>query len=119
MKAANDKQTHKAQESRHQQFPFGLSLPMCRLNIIGLEAKLKLVKTLKSHKRFWICINLICSYMISMGPVRGRVRGAYVYIQACYFQLACRSEHRVPQGAADQQKHCRCRFAINIVSILQ
>ena len=40
-KATNKKQKHKAQESRHQKFLLGVSLTLCRLNIIGLEAKLK------------------------------------------------------------------------------
>ena len=39
-KATNKKQKHKAQESRHQKFLLGVSLTLCRLNIIGLEAKL-------------------------------------------------------------------------------
>ena len=49
-KATNKKQKHKAQESRHQKFLLGVSLTLCRLNIIGLEAKLKQVKTLKNPK---------------------------------------------------------------------
>ena len=49
-KATNKKQKHKAQESRHQQFVLGVRLTFCRLNIIGLEAKLKPVKTLKTPK---------------------------------------------------------------------
>ena len=49
-KAKNKKQKHKAQESRHQKFLLGVRLTFCSLNIIGLEAKLKPVKTLKTPK---------------------------------------------------------------------
>ena len=49
-KATNNKQNHKAQESGHQKFLFGVSLTLFPLNIIGLEAKFKQVKTLKNSK---------------------------------------------------------------------
>jgi len=41
LQTKNKKQKHEAQESRHQKFLLGVSLTLCRLNIIGLEAKLK------------------------------------------------------------------------------
>jgi len=72
----------------------GRSLPMCLLNIIGLEAKLKLVKTLKRHKLWWIGLNLVSSYIIFLGPVRGREGGSicmytytcmYVYMHKCIY----------------------------------
>ena len=49
-KATNKKQKHKAQESRHQKFLFGVRLTPCSLNIIRLEAKLKTAKAMKNPK---------------------------------------------------------------------
>ena len=40
------KQKYKAHESRHQSIPLGVSLTLCRLKVIGLEAKFKQVNTL-------------------------------------------------------------------------
>ena len=44
-KATNNKQKHKAQESRHQKFLFGVSLGLYHWNIMQLEAKFKQAKT--------------------------------------------------------------------------
>ena len=49
-KATNKKQKHKAQESRHQKFLLGVSLTLCRLNMIRLEANIKQLKSLKKPK---------------------------------------------------------------------